>query len=107
MRLVIVVVVLAFSQSRGWAEEPPTSRPLIHVSFKRLVPKSYPIIRPRFNRLRPTTYPVIRPGVPQSGITNNLTDSFAQPLLLTSPVSRPLAPAKTRHAVSQSATGWR
>ena len=92
-RSIFMFVVLALSSSPTWAEDLPAARPLVHVSFNRLVPTSYPVFRPSFNRLRPTTYPLIRPGVPQVGITNNLTDSFARPLLLTSPVSRPFTPA--------------
>jgi len=102
---VFAVVVLALTCASGWAEEAAAGRPLLHVSFDRLVPKSYPVIRPHFDRIRPTTYPVIRPGVPKVQITNNLTNSFAQPILLTSPIARPFAPAKSWHGAGITATG--
>jgi hypothetical protein len=60
------------------------SQPLTQVRFDRMVPIAYPVIRPNFARLRPTTEPLIHPGVAHVPITENLTDSFARPLLITS-----------------------
>ena len=83
LRWALVVVVLALSGSRGSGQDTSSGSPIVPVSFDRLVPIIYPLVHTRFDRLRPTTYPLIDPGIADIPITENLTNSFARPLVPT------------------------
>jgi hypothetical protein len=108
LKWALVVGFLSLSASHGFGDDGYGGRSLIRPSVDQLIPTSYPIIHPRFDRLRSTVYPLIRPGVPQVGITNNLVNSRAQPLLITYGASYgsslPLAAKKVERAVLRAPT---
>lgn len=96
MSWLLVVVVVALSSSRASGQDAYNGgSPLIQVSFDRMIPITYPLVHTNFDRVRPTTYPLIDPGIAQNPITDNLTDSFAQPIVQTFGTSGISASAKT------------
>lgn len=77
----LVVVVLTLTGSRGSGQDASSDSPIIPVSFDHMVPITYPLIHTRFDLVRPTTYPLIDPGIAHIPMTENLTNSFARPLV--------------------------
>jgi hypothetical protein len=85
LSLGFVGMVLAGSGSQALGNDNHFSgQQLAQVSFNRLIPTSYPTIKPSFGELQPTTSPLIYPEIPQVHITEDLTQSFSRPLLITS-----------------------
>jgi len=81
--MAFVGVVLGVSGPRVLGDDHNSSGQLTQVSFHKLIPVSYPTIQSNFDQLRPTTSPLIHPELPQVHITEDLAQSFAQPLLIT------------------------
>lgn len=85
-------IVLAVTNLCALGENTDFGQPLVQAQFDRLIPTSYPTYHPSFTRLQPTTRPLIHPGIPTVHITENLTQAFAKPLLITGQRPRPFLP---------------
>ena len=81
--VVFVGLILGTSGQQALGDDKNVGGQLVHVRFDRLIPISYPTIQSNFDHLRPTTIPLIHPETPQVPITEDLAQSFARPLLIT------------------------
>jgi hypothetical protein len=76
-------VALAASSLCAMGQGTDFEQPLIQARFDHLVPTTYPTTQTNFSRLKPTTWPLIDPETRQIHITENVTQAFVRPLLIT------------------------
>lgn len=93
-------IFLAVTSLCAWGEDTDFEQPLVQARFDHLIPTSYPTFSPSFRRLKPTTEPLIHPGIPTVHITENLTQAFSEPLLITSVRPRPIVTTGDYRAIS-------